>query len=289
MGSVFLGDSAWQSTFPHRVAPSHEEWLAGLLLRCDEANRWGGGTTIVYLYRRYCSFQRNRWLTLPYMFVTPLSMITDLAHVLALPENILLLTTYQTELCRIYNTPTPPGLLLNKNLFRFHFCPECIAQNRTLKRAITLAHVTICPQHQVSFTRKCICGSIQQLYTRQIAPFTGPTCYKDWSQLPRIYAKQEQIAQEQKLLALYDLFFTQGTPNLLANALKLSKERLFGPRKKYYRNLRRLDGSVILRSTVEPRPPRRVCLCNLVDVLFTLEITPNDLLASSNFGLPDEK
>jgi hypothetical protein len=43
MQPVLLDDPAWQTTFPHRVTPLHEEWLAGLLLRCDEVNHWASG------------------------------------------------------------------------------------------------------------------------------------------------------------------------------------------------------------------------------------------------------
>lgn len=38
MNAIAFSDPGWQATFPHRVTPLYEEWLAGLLLRCDEIN-----------------------------------------------------------------------------------------------------------------------------------------------------------------------------------------------------------------------------------------------------------
>ena len=46
MQPVSITDPAWRTTFPLVVAPLAEEWLAGLLLRCDEVNRWDSGTTL---------------------------------------------------------------------------------------------------------------------------------------------------------------------------------------------------------------------------------------------------
>jgi hypothetical protein len=49
MQSIGLDHPAWLTTFPHRVTPLYEEWLAGLLLRCDEVNHWASGTTFTLL------------------------------------------------------------------------------------------------------------------------------------------------------------------------------------------------------------------------------------------------
>ena len=38
MPTIYISDPEWQETFPHWVAPLQDEWLAGLLLRCDEVN-----------------------------------------------------------------------------------------------------------------------------------------------------------------------------------------------------------------------------------------------------------
>ncbi len=51
MHHIPLADPAWRTTFPHLVAPLPNEWIAGLLLRCDEANFWGSGTTLGHILR----------------------------------------------------------------------------------------------------------------------------------------------------------------------------------------------------------------------------------------------
>ena len=51
MQTLSLGDPHWFTTFPRRVAPLPDEWLAGLLLRCDETNHWESGETFRYLLR----------------------------------------------------------------------------------------------------------------------------------------------------------------------------------------------------------------------------------------------
>jgi hypothetical protein len=38
MPPLHISDPAWQTAFPFLVAPYEDEWLTGLLLRCDEAN-----------------------------------------------------------------------------------------------------------------------------------------------------------------------------------------------------------------------------------------------------------
>src|SRR5712691_6440764 len=40
---------AWQQTLPRRVTPFPDEWLPGLLLRCDEVNHWESRATLAYL------------------------------------------------------------------------------------------------------------------------------------------------------------------------------------------------------------------------------------------------
>jgi hypothetical protein len=51
MQTIYISDPEWQETFPHRVAPLPDEWLPGLLLRCDEVNDWDSGKTLMHLRR----------------------------------------------------------------------------------------------------------------------------------------------------------------------------------------------------------------------------------------------
>ena len=43
--SIKADQPAWGTTLPHLVVPYSDEWLLGLLLRCDLANGWFAGTT----------------------------------------------------------------------------------------------------------------------------------------------------------------------------------------------------------------------------------------------------
>ena len=36
MHDIHISDPAWRTTFPYLVAPLPNEWIAGVLLRCDE-------------------------------------------------------------------------------------------------------------------------------------------------------------------------------------------------------------------------------------------------------------
>ena len=51
MTSIQIADPAWETTFPHRVEARLEEWLGGILLRCDEVNGWDSGTTMTAFVR----------------------------------------------------------------------------------------------------------------------------------------------------------------------------------------------------------------------------------------------
>src|SRR5436190_23875176 len=44
-GTIGCDDPRWRSTLPHLVAPLEDEWLVGLVVRCDLANGWPAGTT----------------------------------------------------------------------------------------------------------------------------------------------------------------------------------------------------------------------------------------------------
>ncbi len=52
MHAIHISDPAWRTTFPHLVAPLPNEWIAGVLLRCDERNFWGSGTALGHVLRK---------------------------------------------------------------------------------------------------------------------------------------------------------------------------------------------------------------------------------------------
>lgn len=217
MSRIPLGSSAWQTTFPFLVAPLPNEWLAGLLLRCDEANRWGSGTTLGHVLHPESSRSALQSLSLILPTVVDLDL---LAQALAIPLPALVATTYLVELARLYDVAQPHAKLLSSAVV-FHLCPACIAEERLLSRLLTLPHITHCPQHQLSLVNTCRCGAPLRLFHRQARPFTCPKCALDWGELPRRAADPERIAVEQALLSYYTFFFTKGTPELLASTLRL--------------------------------------------------------------------
>lgn len=265
MHLLTLDDPEWVTTFPRRVAPLPDEWLGGLLLRCDEVNSWPSGTTLINLFH---SSSSNT------LVAVPDSILEDLAQLLAISRSTLLVTTYESELMHLYGILKPPAKLLSRPA-RFRFCPACVSENRILKRTLMLAHLMACPQHQVTFVSTCPCGNAQRLFSVRTLPFTCDRCGLDWRQFPQSPVHPERLALEQRLLSWYEFFFCNGTPTLLTKAAEMIHEVVT-------RNgstpLRRLDGRII-RSTAPYYAgyPGRFALGNLVDLLVSLDLFPHDL------------
>jgi TniQ len=218
--SLSLLDPAWPTTFPHRVMPLQDEWLPGLLLRCDEVNHWECRTTLTHVLSPGPEKFHRYWRTeTPYLIVIRSSALNldALAQLLALPMNVLITTTYHMELARLYSPREARPQFLNET-FLFHLCPACIAEARLLRRTLTLPHITICPQHRLLLTGQCLCGTSLHLFHRQSPPFTCYACGQDWAKLPWIEAISEHVEQEQKFLTWYAFFFSKGTPLILRAA-----------------------------------------------------------------------
>lgn len=267
MHAIYLDDPTWLTTLPHLAEPNHEEWLPSLLLRCDEVNSWNSGTTIANLLRysdRYLLRGKPNWI------VVPSSVLELLSQVLAVPSSTLVATTYQSELAHLYDTSSPHPTFLSRS-FSFHLCPACIGEKHLLRRMLVLPYITCCPFHQVQLVKMCQCGTMLQLFHRQVLPFTCHICGLDWAKLPLLADHPECIKIEHKLLLHYEFFFTQGTPTLLAKALQLAREsvkRRKTPLVKYF------DGST---KYVECYDGKRVSLGFLVELLVSLEFSPQDI------------
>lgn len=216
MRRIHISDPAWQTTFPFLVEPRETEWLTGLLLRCDEVNLWGSGTTLTHILRMN---ERSARTNLS-LIVSSGVRLEDLAQLLAVPVQALLATTYQEELARIYDVSHPSPLLLNPS-FSFHLCPACVQEHRMLSRHLALQHITLCPQHQIVLVDTCSCEAPLRPFSPLARPFTCYKCGLDWAQLPRRQPSPERIETEEKLLSYYDFFFARGTPELLASTLRL--------------------------------------------------------------------
>jgi hypothetical protein len=266
---VALADPAGHRTFPFRVAPRPGEWLAGFLLRCDEANHWGSGTTLAHLRRA-----NHKSVTTDLRLVLPSGLdLDDLAQALVVPLPAVVATTYQAELARLYDVTDPQATLLAPS-FTPHLCPACVAENRRLARLLTLPHITHCPEHRVALTRICRCGAALRLFHRQAAPFTCFRCQRDWGELPCLRPDPARLALEQKLLAYYEFFWAQGTPALLAAALRLIDDSVV---EKGELRVPLLDEDPL--SPLEGRAYQRTTsLGYVVQALLQLDLSPREIL-----------
>src|SRR5713101_6162909 len=129
MKLLLLDNPAWLTTFPHRVTPLPDEWLAGLLLRCDEVNHWESRTTLTHLLASGPEKFHRCWRTEnPYLvLIQPCSLNLEyLAKRLSVPTTTLLATTYHKELLSLYDQEKPhprllPPFLLSPLLLLFLF------------------------------------------------------------------------------------------------------------------------------------------------------------------------
>jgi TniQ len=217
MPHIHISDPLWQTTFPFLVAPMPDEWLTGLLLRCDEANYWGSGTTFAHILRMDEKPTQHHLN----LIVASGMKLDYLAQTLAVPLRSILATTYQAELARLYNVADPQMALLSPTSFSFRLCPVCMAEKRFLSRQFALPHMTTCIQHRVTLVSTCLCGTALRPFHRQTAPFVCSKCGLDWAELPRKDADKTRIEIEEKLLSYYEFFLNKGTPEILASALRL--------------------------------------------------------------------
>lgn len=223
MLAVRLDEDTWQTTVPRRVAPQADEWLASLFLRCDAANYWASRTTFAYLLRAGNEQKFGCWnRILPHLIVVPWrsSLLSSFAHLLAVDPAVLLRTTYQGELARLYAMSSPAPTLLNPAV-TFHICPRCIAEQSLLRRTLVLPHLTLCPAHQVVLHSHCRCGQALDLFPWEAAPFTCQHCGLAWARLPRIKARPARLRVEQQMLTWYTCFLTHGTPALMRAACNI--------------------------------------------------------------------
>ena len=271
MQPVYITDPNWLTTFPHLVAPLPDECLAGLLLRCDEANDWVGGTTLAHILRSIKPRPSKLWVDTPNLITSSVLNLSELAQLLAIPTSVLLSTTYGVELNRIsvsyfarYKDLAPS--------YVFHLCPECLRHDRLLRRVLALPQIKCCLLHQVTLLKECQCGMNFRLFPRKTYPFTCHKCGLDWATLPRIPGHRENIVLGQKYWLHYEFFFSKGTPLLREHASLLINQKLmerygakFFPRNWWGRNEEHSNHSHIPLSV-------------LVSALVYFDLTPQDIL-----------
>jgi hypothetical protein len=280
MQPIFLDDPAWMTTFPRRVTPLPDEWLPGLLHRCDEVNHWESRTALLHLLAPSKEKFHPAWgekapnLSIPDTMIVPGRLDLDhLAHRLAFPKDLLLATTYHCELAQIYEQIKPfPGLL--SKTFSFRLCPACLAESRLLRRVLLLPYISLCPHHHLLLVQRCQCGTSLRLFSRRTAqPFACYVCGRDWADFPHIEGSAERVMLEQKLLAWYEFFFSKGTSEMIILAIMLMSSV---PTNKKERSL--------MRGADRP-PPYRIDSAPLgifVASLVEYDLSPCDLIADDS-------
>lgn len=270
MDTVTFQDPAWHLTFPHRVSPRPEEWLASLILRCDEINHWPGGTTIASLLR---TLHPDAHSADRLNIVTPLLVHLEcLSQALAIPVSTLLTTTYVNEMDRLASKRFAHPLIRQAHTFQLSLCPQCFGESGTLPRSFLLPHITACLKHHLLLQQTCRCGTALRLFSSQTRPFTCFSCGLYWSYLPCASASPEDILQSQHLFSCYDFFFTHGTPNLVSDMLTLLAE--------YDQKLSPAN-STKYTGSVRPIIGKRFVLGDMVSSMVRLGITPHEILTRS--------
>lgn len=290
MQHVHISESVWQGTFPHRVTPYQDEWLASVLLRCDEANHWESGVTFRYLLH---STDHPGFGPGSSLIVVPSSILAYFAQLLMVSQECLLATTYAMELARLYASHDPhPGLLLgrrrsaNLSLLRFRsrpdqemtpglmfrICPVCMKQAHTIRRTVTLLHLSYCPLHQVAFQTHCTCGRPLILFFQGRPPFACFACGLDWAQLPCLQISPDRVTLECELSALYEFFLTKGTYELKADILSFAR-RSMSRQQPLELKLAHGRTKEVTNFTMD------LSLSYVVDILVSIGISPKDISA----------
>lgn len=218
MFSIGIRSARWRTTFPNLAEPQKEEWLLGLLLRCDEVNGWFSGTAATYTARLTTgphTLGRPALFVVASFFELPL-----LAERLSVTPAEIFPTTFLLPLQRLY-TPAAPNVAQLGPAPPFRVCPECVAQGHMLHRSLALPAINHCPIHHLVLQTACCCGLPLLPFAWHTKPFTCKGCGMLWSDLPRLPADLASLQLEIKLLSLYWFFLTQGTPEIMTYSLRL--------------------------------------------------------------------
>ncbi len=223
MQQFSIDDPRWLASVPQLVSPKDDEWLPGLLLRCDAVNGWNSRTTMAHLVRlgnqQLRTFGRS---DIPNLIVwgARAEYLQQVAQLLALSPRQVCSTTYTDELARLFRAPKLHATLLTL-VFSFQLCPVCIAESRLLRRALVLPYLDVCLDHQVALRQTCVCGATLRIFSKRTAPFSCHQCGLDWGELPRQRIADEQLMLAEHVLAWYTFFLTVGTPAVVQRALDL--------------------------------------------------------------------
>lgn len=207
----------WLTTVPHVVTPLADEWLVGLLLRCELANGWSAGTLGRRLHRSPTSLDLLDKTLGTFATARALDLLR-LAALLAVPLGSLQQTTFETGLMRLRASgqARPRRVAIARP---FRVCPVCIADQRLIALDHILPLMETCLEHGTRLEHVCRCGARLRPF-QGAEPFTCPVCALGWWELPTHTAEDNTVALDARLLRLFHHFLDFGTADSIGYAMQ---------------------------------------------------------------------
>src|SRR5258708_2819787 len=199
LSSVATGEPTWGATLPHLIVPHADEWLLGLLLRCDLANGWCAGTTARLV--AVAPLAESPRVSPGFFITATLFDLKRLAELIAVPAIAVADTTFKDALGR-FNTARRPHARTLGAPTRLRVCPACVAEDRLLLKSSVLTGLSTCTVHQLMLQSRCACTSALFPWGKRTQPFTCGACGQSWDNLPRQLDGQAH-ANEHLLRELY--------------------------------------------------------------------------------------
>ena len=251
----------WGNMFPHVIAPRPNEWLPGVLLRCDMVNDWPSGATA----RLIADPTQPAKVGLVTQFIVNTVLRLDLlAEGLGVPKETLLGTTFRQEVMQFAATKRPHVAQFGETVL-FGVCPRCLAEDHLLLRNLALPFLETCVVHNLLIQRICSCGAALHAF-QEATPFTCGVCGSPWSQLPQMLATDEMQARDQLLVELYAFIWRVGCPTFTLMVWCLIEDAL---EQRGHVQMKLLDGKV---HGVSSLVPTRVSAALLVLILASFDL-----------------
>lgn len=217
-------DTRWSASLPHLVSPLPDEWLPGLLLRCDEANGWPVGTTASLVVDAHHT-NKLRGQHRPRSFVMARALdVPKLADITDRPVAEIVETTFGAALLALF-----PAADFSVSTDRFlavvsywRICPACVAEQRLLGRFLALPLVEHCPLHGIAFVSECRCGVPLDPVKVGGRPFACHACGSSWDDLPRVQPDAGVSHRSHRAWDLYELFLTRRDATLIETVRDLA-------------------------------------------------------------------
>lgn len=287
---IGIADPRWCELFPHIVRPRIEddESLLGLVLRCDDANGWPGGTTAFYCRREIAKNGGRLNIAGAYIVATCIGL-KRLARGLGVDVADVERTTFLPELRRLHPHSRPDAFQLRPTP-SFRVCPQCIREDKLLTRSLLLPYIGLCPRHDEVFVYTCRCGAPLEPFRRLSVPFACPYCGCAWADLRGEAAEADRLAANRRVVGIYGAMLSGYDATKLAIAAMHIRyalgthraARTINPDDAHRSMLPtfKMMAAVPGDGVLDPRDPKRLCLPSLPCVVASasaLGLTADDL------------